>query len=210
MTVVTGGIVRYERSVKVADYENKKLGVELSFNVDDGADEAAVLDQVGNQAVEFVHNKLGIPAGTPARRTPAARATGSAGGPITETASGDAQKQASAAGRKPAAKPPAKTPAPADDVVDMGETTTGQAISTGGERTDPAADDLSFLDDTPAAVETITDQQVVDKIGVVNAKIKNPIAIKKLLSEFVGAPPKSYRDLTQAQRPEFIKKLEAL
>lgn len=203
MTVVTGGVVRYERSVKVADYENKKLGVELSFNNDDGADIAAGLDQVGNQAVEFVHAKLGIPAGTPAQRRANAANKASAAGAITEVAASDTQKAASAAARKTPAKPPA---AKVDDTVDMGDSATGQSISSGGERVDP--NDLSFLDE-PAVAE-ITDKAVVDKIGQVNGKINNPIAIKKLVGEFAGQPPKTYRDIPQDKRAEFLKKLEAL
>lgn len=200
MTVITGGIVRYERTVKTGDFENKKLAVELSFGIEDGADEVAALDQVGNQAIDFVHNKLGLPTGTPAaRRAPKASATA-----ITETAASDAQKAASAASRKPA-KPPS-TPK-TEDVVDMGEGT-GQAISSGGERTNPA-DDLSFLDEPEAAPE-ITDKEIVDKIGQVNGKINNPIEIKKLVGKFAGQPPKTYRDIPQDKRATFLKELLAL
>jgi len=60
MTNVTGGVVKYERTVKTGDFENKKLSVELSFNVEEGTDgdPTAIVDQ----AIELVHTKLGLKA----------------------------------------------------------------------------------------------------------------------------------------------------
>lgn len=211
MTVVSGGIVRYERSVKVAEYENKKMGIELSFALaDDETDLAGALDTVGDQAVAFVHGKLGIVT-APAR----ARATKDAKVDVKDAAPANDKVATAAAlkaedSKKKVTKPPAP---PVNDAVDMdgpattGQATTGQAISGGGERKE--SDDLSFLDE-PETEVNITDQQLVDTIGRVNAKIKNPVAIKQAIAKYAGQPPRTYKDVPFADRAKFLADLAAL
>lgn len=60
MAKITNGTVTYERSVKVADYENKKFGASFSFIVDDGEDAEAATELFGRQIVRFVEEKLGL------------------------------------------------------------------------------------------------------------------------------------------------------
>lgn len=207
MTVVTGGVVRYERTLKTGDFENKKIALELSFILSDDDNMDAALDKVGDQAVAFVHGKLGINEVATKVKTMHAAAAGKV--PATKEAYAETKAQETAPARRRPPASAAKTTAPADDDI-MGGVggATGQAISGGGERVPVVTDDdpLGFLDASPE----ITDQQIVDRIGVVNGKIKNPVAIKGLISEFAGPPPKTYKDIAQPKRQAFLDKLNAL
>lgn len=208
MTVITSGSVSYERSVKVADFENKKLRVELSFGVEeDAGDPMTAINAVADQAMALVHDKLGIRTTTVAPRTvsvtPAVATDKAPAGK-----DGYVQRQAEKAAPKTTVKPPSKKAAEKavdEPVVDMGET--GAAISTGGERVE--GDDLSFLDEADAPTE-ITDKDLLDVIGKVNGKTKNPIAIKAEISKFAGSPPKTYKDVPQEKRAAFLAALNAL
>lgn len=73
MAQITGGLVRYERSVKVAEYENKKFTCELSWAAPEGEDAVHMLDHAANMAVAETHYRLGLGkqgAATPAKEPP--------------------------------------------------------------------------------------------------------------------------------------------
>ena len=56
---ITNGSVTYERTIRPADFENKRAIVNLSFNVDD-EEPSAVIDEVGELARHHALNMLGI------------------------------------------------------------------------------------------------------------------------------------------------------
>lgn len=60
MATATNGEVWYERSVKVADYENKKFGARISYVLDAGDDAEAVYDLFSRQVVRKVEEALGL------------------------------------------------------------------------------------------------------------------------------------------------------
>lgn len=234
----TGGSVTYDRNIKTADYEGKKLSFTLAF----GADEELTEDQLGQAAdlaINLVHEKLGLRKVAPAvSSTVAAVATNAAakqqpgtGAPSTVPA------VAPPTTRKPSKKPP---------VIDVqltpeeiaAATARGNITESPEDRKDPAAiedDEIAQLGpilpgaadanaaakvegNDPAAIEddifsaeapAVTDSALTDAITKHNAKIKNPIAIRQLIGKYV-TPPKQARDIPAELRAAFIEQLEKL
>jgi len=60
MAKITGGEVKYGRTLKTGDFENKRVDVALSFTVDDGEDHAPILQAAAKEAHDKAHAMLGI------------------------------------------------------------------------------------------------------------------------------------------------------
>lgn len=219
---ITGGSITYDRSVKVADYENKKLGLTLSFNAPEGqalAQEA--IDALLDNAISTVHVKLGLQKPPAAPRAQAdgqavltAVSPAPAGGATKPTTRGpkkppvievqlSAEEKASLAGQKGAiSETPEdrKDPSSVEDVVDAG------AAAVVESQPDPAVidDDL-----TSAAAPDITDAELTSAVTKKNAQIKNPVAIRQCIGTFVK-PPKGLIDIPKELRADFLAKLDKL
>ncbi|MFI4998209.1 MAG: hypothetical protein ACHQAQ_20790, partial [Hyphomicrobiales bacterium] len=194
---ITGGNVAYERSVKVAEYENKKAKVELSFGVPDGTDEAAqvkTIDYVLALAKTKCEGILGIRGAAPGERTKA-DLTGEA-----EAAAGKTTKPVT---RKPPAPKPEET-APAE------AKTTSAADITDDEPAAAESDSLDELTGTPAPKE-ITDAELIDKVKKANEVIANPLAIRQLGAKIGELKAlRSVIEVPQDKRPAFLAALDKM
>lgn len=217
MTTLTNGVVKYERTVKTGDYENKKLSIELSFNIEEGAaaDPAGIVDQ----AIDLVHTKLGLKAAAPrstsvaeivakALETKAAETANKAA--AVDTTAADAAKAAFAAKNEKEAKAAAaKAAKDAKDAKAAAEKQ--QQIQTQPEDRKPAEIVEDFVDlgdddlmngDAPE----ITDKDLQDKITARNGVIKSAVSIKKLIGKY--APTAG--QIPQVQRAKFLEELAVL
>lgn len=207
MTTLTGGVVKYERTVKTGDYENKKLVVELSFNFEDGAGDP---DAIVDRAIELVHTKLGIrtapkPAADASKVVNLATVKADAVKEATDLVAARDTKAADAAKEAYAAKEAAKKTTKAEKEAAK------QQIQTAPEdRKEPAGDDVIDMgDDNLFAADgpvEITDKDLQDKITARNGVIKSAQAIKKLIGKY--APTAG--QIPQVQRAEFLEKLAVL
>lgn len=223
---VSGGALTYERSVKVADYENKKLALTLTFGVPEGSEVLPdELDGLIDGAIDRVHEKLGL---KPVVRKPTAfeeaggqtnvsqAATAPAAAPksrgkrppIVETkvtpeevAAALTERQAREArgniSENPEDRKDAANPADVDDTA---------AATVEGANKDPAGFDDELF--TGAAPE-ITDSVLMDAITKKNAALKDPVKIRQLIGKYVTAP-KPAREIPAAVRQAFLDDLDKL
>lgn len=198
MSNITGGSVKYGRTVKTGDFENKRVDVELTFNVGEGEDHAAVLQAAAKEAHEKAHAMLGI---KPASAQTAAIATEpKPEKQPTKEASAAAMNAADAEKKKPGPKPKAKEE-PKPEVK--------PAVA-------PEGEDIEGFDEDAAETQPeITDTALSAAMNRKVAELKPahggaaPKLIKELINKFVE-PPKKSHDIPQNLRAEFLKKLEAL
>jgi len=214
MTTFTGGQVTYERTVRPADYESKKASVVLSFNVDEGQDIQAVLDDVSKLAMTQAHKMVGLAtaASTPAgakepTKTKADLEAEQAAALKAKEAAGDPKARAN----KPPSPKKKETEKPAADAATVEEPEAKGQISTNPEdRKDPAAmGDDDLLSPGAEKAEAITDAAIVDAITQHNAKVKNAPEIRKLIGTYVTAP-KTAKDIPVDKRAEFLEKLKEI
>jgi len=213
MSQITSGKVLYGRTVQPAQYESKRVDVEIAFVVGEGEDYQGMLAIAANAAYGKCHEMLGIK--TPALAAPAADTRNDArpkesisGGAVVVETAGPTDAKAKGAGKTRKA-PPAADPA-AVDVV--GEAPAAAASSAPATATAPAAQagsDPAAVEDWSAAPAEVTDEALMQAITKKNADIKNPAAIRALIGKYV-APPKQAREIEQAKRSAFLAELDAL
>jgi hypothetical protein len=209
MAQITGGKVSYGRTVKTGDYENKKIEVELTFSVDPGESYAELFDLASRQVIrrceEMVKGNVTQAAEAAA---PVSITMGSGGtGPNTlVTTTPAAQAEAAAVvDTKPKRGPgrPKKDAAPATkDEPEVTEAKTAELT-----KPSPAAAHTEGLASTDA--DDISDKQITEAITN-KAKSVGPDKIKALVWEINGKPQSFSREIMQAKRPEFLKRLAAL
>lgn len=211
MSQITSGKVLYGRTVQPAQYESKRVDVEIAFVVGEGEDYQGMLAIAANAAYSKCHEMLGIKT---------ALATGTVDLPkaaekpavIIETAGPDAaaEKTGAKRGRK---APPATDPAAVDVVSDhptkVPAASSAPAAATATAPAAQAGSDPAAVEDWSAAPSEVTDQDLLNAITKKNAEIKNPAAIRALIGKYV-APPKQAREIEQAKRQAFLTELEAL
>lgn len=193
MSAITNGTVRYERTVKTGDYENKKAAVELVFSVEDGESHEVILNSALKTAHDKVHQTLGIKSAS----------ASAASVPAT-----DAPPKAAPV------KPKTRTKADieAEHPANAKAVETKQAISTGAERVDPAAvtDASEVQDDLLVGAQAdITDKFLQESVAAVYHRTKNKPAIMKLIGKHAGVG-KSAHDTPQAVRQLFLDELNAI
>lgn len=208
---ITGGKVTFTRGIQPAQFETKKAEVEISFTLAEGEELGAGLDRAAElaqgKALELVGlKKPAVTAGSTAQTTQ--EATPKTAGPTKADLEAEkATELAAKAARAEAAKGKAVVFPKADDGIDMTDADK-PAISTGGERVDPA--EMSSDDDLlMGTAPEVSDVDLTSTITRKNHAIKNPTAIKALIGTFV-VPPKGSRDIPQALRADFLAKLELL
>jgi hypothetical protein len=231
MTHIQSGRVVYGRTVKTGDYESKKFEVELSFNIDDGADASALVDQVGAMAVDKCHQMLGLSkAKTPPVESIGAITAKDAAAAFDAKAAAAAAMNAETTTTKkgPGRPPKTKAASVAADELDSNDpgldaraehmTVNGQTVPAPKKEADAAADDF----DAPSTeVKEVTDQDLTSAAGRKNKSLSEkhggeaPVMIRKLRDEFfksIGVEPlgKQLKDVPKEHRQSFLKKLEAL
>lgn len=189
MSVVNHGVVSIEDGKK-ADTEYtpaRKVRVELHFDVPEGQDADATITQVSALADAHVRRLLGHPVvQTVAEIKPAISAQTAENKP--------APKQAGA--RKPKPVEVVLKPEPAADPAAV---------------TDEPADDFSAA--PVAEVRPITDADLHSAAQKKNGEIKNPLAIRALVSTFRPAGSNTafqLAEIPQDRRQEFLDKLAKL
>ena len=202
MGKITGGEIKYGRTVKTGDFENKRVDVALTFTVEDGEDHADIVQAAAKEAHDKAHAMLGIKvtADKPVSATEPKPEPKADKAPAGRTKA-DIEAETTAALKTKAVKAP-KAPKPAATTV--------------APPTAPAADDFSeFNEDAVESQPEITDAAMstamnkkVGELKVVHAGAA-PKLVKELINKFVE-PPKKSHDIPQNLRAEFLKKLEAL
>lgn len=189
---------------------NREVEVSISFSTDTAASLEGITREAANVADAVVNEKLG--------RAPATEASAK----VTQTRGTKKQPPAATTTADPAkvAPDPAKVETPKQeatktaDPAAMGSEPTvvpangsGQAISTGAERKDPAS-----LDDilSPVAPSQITDSHLMSAITRRNAETTNALAIRSLIGQYVPQDGNHHgaADIEQAKRQAFLLELD--
>lgn len=197
MTHILNGVIKFGRTVKTGDFENKRCDVELSFGTEEGKQvEEAALDNIGKLARRKVHELLEMQ--KPTEQTPEflAPKTGNDKDKLAAQVTGEE------APKKPAGRPrkPPAAPQPEVDPAAMVDESAAAPVA------DPAAMDDDLL--SAAAVE-VTDEDLTGAITRRNATIKNAPGIRALIGKYV-LPPKQARDIPQEARAKFMEELAKL
>ena len=198
MAIINGGSVTFGRSVKVADYENKKSEVTLTFGVPDGASDDTAEEILGNVAERARNKALELVGLAPA---PQAAAGHTVAASVVE-----APKR----GRPP--KPPVAAAGAPSALADAGARAEAASV---GELFPPASSDDPLDLGSPAPVEEdifsgvaaeITDAELHDSITKRNNLVKNSRAIRELIGRYAPAPPHANR-IPQEKRAAFLVEL---
>lgn len=206
MTQVTNGVVKYGRTVKTGDYENKRADVELSFTVAEGENPEHAIFTVGNMAAAHCNAILNVPNETPVAKPAAAEAPKSV---------------------KKAAKVESKAEAPKAETVEVDEAevpailkgkmldpTTGKPAMKNGEivDNDPLGidDGLGDLLGIAEPAKEVTDVALHDATQKCQDETRNPLAIRKLLDSLGIKAPLRVIDLAQEKRPAYLEGLKKI
>jgi hypothetical protein len=185
---ITGGYVLFGKTVKTGDYENERAEVRLDFADD------RVLSKASDLAKAKVFELLGVKKAAKAKVADEPAAPGST--VVTED------------GKIKAGKKQAPATAPATDPSAVVEVTTPAPA-----KIDPAAVVEDWEPKPEAAPAEITDKELVGtfsrKVNAADDKNKMAAKIKEVIATYVKLP-QTAKDIPQAQRAEFLKKIEAL
>lgn len=196
MSRVTGGEVRYGRTVNLGDYNNKKAEVMLTFQLDEGEEHSAAIAKAGAEAIARVTEML-------LGKTPV---TGVGSPEKTGTEVERQTKEAAAAAITKAEKEAAKERAKAANA---------SAKATQAKAAEVVNEDPGFDEDAVESQPEITQDQMTSAMNRKVAELKTvhggaaPTLIKALINTFVE-PPKKAHDIPQNLRAQFLKKLEEL
>jgi hypothetical protein len=234
---ITGGSVTFEQSRKLAEYENRKVGITFNVNEENGDRSVEQVLQALTIARSAVFVALGLPASADVISVEAVL-----GAAVGGEASGDADP-AKPAGKPRGKRPPAvqvttretpKTDAEvkADAAATVVEKTTQgtnaaevveevptnpTGVTVGSTASSTPSSDAATIDESlfaPAAAE-ITDADLLGRISRKNQELSKalgpqaPVKIRELIGKYVQAP-KSARDIDQSLRTKFCTELEAL
>jgi len=196
MARITNGTVTFERSVKVADYENKKFAAQFSFILDEGDDEVAAAELYGRQIVRFVEDKLGLKSSI---ELPATRAT---------TAAAATAPVATDAEAKPKGKP--GRPTNAEKAAKAANKSADAPSGAPASEPETVSHELSSA---PSEVPEITDAQLREKIQNHVGQHGDAVAVRKLVQSFFPAKEGKVwqsNELPSDRRADFLTKLAAL
>ena len=197
---ITGGEVTYGRTVKTGEYENKRVDVKLSFGVDESESHETALGLSAASAVAKAHEMLGMAPVVSASPKPVTRRTASVPGP-TETPAPTANSNRSGVPPTPGSVLGAEDP-----ITGIPEGLKAANRANPAEPVDPLGDVLG--DAAPPA--EVTDKALVEAVTRHNGKIKNPIAIRELLTKYMGGVTGTLITLPKDKRAAFIAELEQI
>lgn len=229
MSNITGGEVGYGRTVKTGDFENKRVDVKLAFTVGDGENHATILDAAAMAAYVKCHELLSL------RQQTVGQAAVTSAGQVTSSSTQmdvialAAANAAKAAAARNSRKPPKPDPQEGNDVDPQKSADAQKATHADAERPQAAVDadplnipaglkrgepvlpaDPDGLDIGPDAAEAkpVTDEALQIEIQKVNARTRNPRAIRTLIGTYFDKPEgKHSQDIPQNLRQDFLKKL---
>lgn len=185
MTQITGGTVRFERTIQVAQYEPKKASAELSFIVGEGQDHTKIAEQASLEAVVHVERMLVAKIHVQADVAQTLH-------PVEHKPAGKKSKPAEVA------KEAVADPTTFDDLGDpVVKDPSAEAAK------DPAA-----VEEETVAQE-IPDKTLVDACSAASKLTQNSEGIRALISEYV-APPGRVANIPQISRGEFLGKLKGI
>ncbi len=190
---VTNGTIKYGRTIKTGDFENKRGDVELSFNVPEGEDPHAAIEHVKGMTHSHCHSLLNHKEAV--TEAPVAKKAPGRPPAMPKASIAKAAPDASAVVEDDPLADRADLPAVLKSVVNP-----------------PVEENL---DDLMGGVESvsreITDKEITDATQKCQVRAKNGPAIRKLLNELgVKTPPGRLFDLLQEKRQEYLDKLEAI
>ncbi|MGD9881225.1 MAG: hypothetical protein AB7F22_07740 [Reyranella sp.] len=205
---ITGGAVSYERSRKIAEYENKKASI--TFACREGDDAVRVVTNALALAMSTVHTALGISEPIPVLLTDTAVEA-----LLDRANAAPAEKPTTTRRPRKPPTPETPTPAPSDPAALTDDTSGPQTAGTGAEpnitktpedRKDPAALDADWTGDAPE----ITDKELLEACNRA-ASVGGSAAqqIKKIIGELAGVG-KGPAAIPQAARAGFLEKLKAI
>ncbi len=183
MAQITGGEISFGDGLKSPiEYQPAKTAkATFSFSVGEGENPDAIIDDATARARAKVAELLGstVTPKTPAKKPPAPAAAERT----------HATKEQVAEIAKIAAEP--------------------LAISTGGERLDPAAMDVGEDDPLLSLPKEVTDVELTAAIGKHNQATKNAVAIRKLIGVYTPQDGKVYSaaGIPQEKRQAFLSEL---
>lgn len=203
MTQVTGGTIKFERKKNLGDYNSKGASVELTFLTEEG--KVPDLDGICELAIAKAERMLLDVRPKAEVQAPKEAAPTSTGNPrgrpkhppaIVEPPVQQIPDNAAVV------EEPTPNPTPAAVVEEP------TAKESPPVTADPAA--ITEEDDLTSGVVEINDAKLNAELQHVNGRIKNAVAIRSLVGEFVGPPPKRVYDIPQARRQEFLDRLHKL
>jgi len=210
MARITGGMVHYAETRRIAEYENKTAKAEYTYAVEEGEDPSDFIEALTVACKEHVKKALfGVVEKAGKKETTAARMNADDDEP---------DKVKKKAGRPPKIKkeePEEELDLEDDDPV---KGKRGHHVDP-DETEDPdlaeeETEEDEFEDDdepqTKKGAKLITDEEVKDAVAEINRKIKDPAKIKKLIKQYVPEGKKSSIEIPPPARPKFLAELRAL
>lgn len=195
--MITGGTIKYGETRKMADFENKRADVELSFNLPDevmGATEVSerireVSGMAKNQCLSMFRD-VGM--------SPALAA------PFKNEATLEPTKPHS----RRAPKMPVQEVPPAENTA---SNLRNDAAAILEEAVTQVIPDL----DLAPGVTLITDAEIMDAVSKRQQEVRNPVSVRKLLADVltsagVKCPPGRVVDIPQDKRQEFLDGLKLI
>lgn len=185
---ITNGSVKYGETRKTGDFENKRADVELSFSLPDGADVDEAIKQVIRQTKTKCFELLGVK---------------------PEALTSEALKVSTTEETK--AVKPAKPKAPKMPESPSAEKEE-KAVANPAEISEPVtpANAVEDLEDVLGS-KTITDAELMDATTKQQEEVKNPAAIRKLITECgVKCPPGRLIDIAQDKRQQYLDGLKTI
>ncbi len=198
---ITNGTMTIEESRKLADYENRKASVSLSFGIEEGEDLDAVLAKVRVLATLQVATILGRAAPVETVSNVGDKPKTVKRPPTGDTVVGEAH-------------PPVNPFAP---------TISGSPASGGAEGITPTAtsDDAGFaatstlgspapVGETEVAADLVTDDALMKACQRTTARLRDPAPTKATIQKFVDKKGMGVITIRQEKRAAFIKALDAI
>ena len=207
---ITGGTVKYGRTIKVAEYENKRGDVELSFIIPEDCDPDTSIELVRDKAIEQLYRLLGlkIPGETDVMKDaetmkkpgprPGSKAKPFPVGALTADLHKDKEPKAAEAVADPAAI--------TDEVLPE-----KPAKPTKAKAAEEVTNDS--LDDLMGGAKEITDIELMAATTRCNARLHNQgnAQIRQTLNDLgLKSPPGRIVDLPQDKRAAYLTALDKL
>lgn len=195
---VTNGTVKYGETRKIADFENKRADVELIFTIAEQEEYSAAIDAVKSVAIQKCRDMLGQPT---TLKMPEVVLVGQelTGAQVLERMN-EVLEPKPAKTKKPPKMPVAENaPVIAADPAEIIEPVVETLVQ-------------DSLDDIlPPLTEEITDATLMDATTKQQQQVKNPVAVRKLITECgVKCPPGRLIDIPQDQRQKYLDGLKLI
>jgi hypothetical protein len=221
MVQITNGTIGYSRVKKDDDFGiNRKAEASLSWSAEEGESPAQIklhIEQIEQAVFDIAHRLL-------TKQFTAARAAELKAEPAAtaDVAVSPPANPAPSTGSAPPVNDKERLALEAKTVAQFGQNTKPPRAPR-KPKDAPAAETLAptpvIEDDDPLGLgivvpeekpEPVTDAELGSATVAQNKKIQKPDAIRALIAEFAGPPPKQARDIPQERRHAYLAKLKTL